>query len=551
MYQSTFGFQLRPFPSAPRHDWFFASESARQACETLTGCVERAAGPAMLIGAPGTGKSLVCQRIAHQLRSTFSVVVLDSARLCTRRAFLQSILFELGLPFRDLSEGELRLNLIDFLQPSEECPNGMLLLVDEAHVMPMRLLEELRMITNLVRDGQPRVRLLLAGNRSLEERFTHPQLESFNQRIAARCYLKPLSVSETGAYIRFHLQKAGGAQSTGIVSDEAIQAVYEMTEGVPRLINQVCDHALLLAAADNKRQVNARLVAESWADIQQLPTPWFTKEEADETDAPSSVIEFGELDAEPASDNQTTAQRPAESSVNQTAEPLEQALDAIDDIDRVVEHAVGKTPQLAKPAKVKTQAAQAKSIQQDRQAPNVESVSSVAKPTVHVELDPAFDFDKPVNPFTEEFAEEQTIDDPYAKDLTDQESMIAANTLDATATSPSESKNQAEPAKVIGKTKVVLTQATAAGRATTIRLQPAVLSESTKADNAGNTGKPTIKLHATNPGSSADDRDIILQSGKAKPALVAATETEPATATEKPKVHREEYTTLFQRMRNG
>ena len=142
---------LLPWPSAT-----FPPASIEHARDTVTRCVERAEGPAVILGPAGTGKSTLCHVIAQQMRERFRVAMLASARLCTRRALLQNILFELKLPYRDRDEGELRLSLIDALEPSDDCPHGMVLIVDEAHMLPLRLLEEIRMITNLVRQGQPR-----------------------------------------------------------------------------------------------------------------------------------------------------------------------------------------------------------------------------------------------------------------------------------------------------------------------------------------------------------------------------------------------------------
>src|SRR5207244_2142982 len=117
-------------------------------------------------------------------------------------ALLQNILFELKLPYRDMDEGELRLSLVDHLEPRSGGPDGLLLLVDEAHMLPLRLLEEIRLLTNVVRDGQTRVRLVLAGGMALEERLTSPKLESLHQRIAARCYLQSLRRDETIYYVQ-------------------------------------------------------------------------------------------------------------------------------------------------------------------------------------------------------------------------------------------------------------------------------------------------------------------------------------------------------------
>lgn len=296
MYESFFRFTSRPFVAAPLVSSYFASESAELARQTLTRSIDRAEGPGLIIGPAGVGKTLLCRMLAARFQETFQVAMLSSTRILTRKALLQNILFELGLPYRNMEEGELRLSLLDHLQPNEECPNGILLIVDEAHSLPLRLLEEIRMITNLVRDGQPRVRLVLAGGAKLEEKFASPKLESFNQRIAARCYLEPFGREDTIDYVLSRLGAAGG-NADAIFDEGARRAIYQATDGIPRLINQVCDHALVMAFAGGRQRIDAAGVEEAWADLQQLPGPWH------ETAAPETSgasIEFGELDGAPA-----------------------------------------------------------------------------------------------------------------------------------------------------------------------------------------------------------------------------------------------------------
>jgi len=297
MYEAQFGLERRPFPAVARVDTYFPSASTRSAHETLARCIRRGDGPGLIIGPVGTGKTLLCQLLAEEFRNEFRVVVLSSTRLCTRRALLQAMLYELQLPFRDLEEGELRLSLIDHVVRSEACPHGLLLLVDEAHCLPLVLLEEIRMITNLVRDGQPRVRLVLAGTPALEERFASPHMESFNQRVVARCYLEPLGGQETAAYVRGQVSLAGGDPDR-LFDDEALAAIYRATHGVPRLINQLSDHALILAAAGGGSRIDGPGVEEAWADLQQLPTPSHLRCVADSRPH-LSVVEFGTLSSEP------------------------------------------------------------------------------------------------------------------------------------------------------------------------------------------------------------------------------------------------------------
>lgn len=164
MYETHFGFHSRPFTATPDADRFFPTEATRQAFDSCVDCVERASGAALIVGASGIGKSVFLQALARRFQHDFSVAVLESASIQSRKELLQNILFELGLPFHGMEEGELRLTLMDYLKPSERCPNGLLLCVDEAHLLPVGLLEEMRMITNLVREGKPRARLVLAGS---------------------------------------------------------------------------------------------------------------------------------------------------------------------------------------------------------------------------------------------------------------------------------------------------------------------------------------------------------------------------------------------------
>lgn len=296
MYETIFSLSKRPFLAAPRADRYFAAAPVENARQTLTRGIQRAEGPGLLIGPAGSGKSLICQLLAEQFADQFSVVQLSSTRLCTPRALLQNILFELGLPFRDLEEGELRLSLIDFLQRGEECPHGMLLLVDEANTLPLRLLEEIRMITNVVRDGVPRVRLVLAGGPQLEERFASPRLESLNQRISARCYLQSMTREETSQYVRHQIGLAGG-DAQNLFSEDALRAVFNATDGIPRLVNQVCDHALMLAASTDQRSLTPAVIEDAWAELQQLPAPSLVVDQrADASDQAGDVIEFGSLD---------------------------------------------------------------------------------------------------------------------------------------------------------------------------------------------------------------------------------------------------------------
>ncbi len=261
---------------APYADHFFEGESIKHAIDLLKNCVSNDLGLALLMGEPGTGKSLVLALLERAYNQQFPVGSLVCSRLGNRQELLQSISFELGLPYKGFSEGELRLGLLDYLRNSETCPDGILLLIDEAHNLSSELLDELRLLANFARRGQPQVRAVLAGGLRLEDNVADPRLQSFNQRIGGRCWLTNLNRSETAAYVLDHLGRAG-RDGNDIFDLSALKSIFELTDGCPRYINQLCNETLATAFQRSKEQIDAALVTETWAKLQNLPCDHFSK----------------------------------------------------------------------------------------------------------------------------------------------------------------------------------------------------------------------------------------------------------------------------------
>ncbi len=365
----------RVFPTYPQVARYFPATSIEDARQRLGRAIERGDGPGLVIGGPGTGKSLLLQVLAAQFHEKFDVVLPACARLCTRRALLQAILFELGLPYRVRDEGDLRLSLLDHLLSREECPTGLLLLVDEAQTLSTALLDELRVLTNLVRGGLPRVRLVLAGSSALEECFAHPDLESFSQRLAARCYLAPLGREETVQFIRAQVA-ASGAGPDELFADDAWDAVFEATDGVPRLVNQLCDRSLVKAGEANRSRIDRATVQAAWADIQQLPAPWETPPPTTEPPAPLQVVEFGQLD--------------------ELAEPPQTAAPSFNELI------------------VASNTDEDDALDVDSTELDVDEVSAEAVPAEAIRQEPFVEQPAANNPFMEEFEEEEVVLDNFA-----------------------------------------------------------------------------------------------------------------------------------------
>ena len=213
--------------------------------------------------------------------------------IASRRSFFQNILFEIGRPYRDLDDGELRLSLVDYLTSSEAPNDGTVLVFDDAHELPTEQFEDLSMLSGLMKGNAHCVHLILSGTVRLEELLSTPKFESLNQRIAARSYLEPFRVHETEAYVRRQFDRAD-AMADEIFVDGAVTAIHKCTGGTPRLINQLCDHALVLGAAGGHTKLNELGVREAWSDLQHLPPPEDVRQRTSVEG--EDIVEFGSLD---------------------------------------------------------------------------------------------------------------------------------------------------------------------------------------------------------------------------------------------------------------
>ena len=261
----------RPFMAAPRVDFYHPAREIDAALQAIERAVRRAEGIGLVVGPAGTGKSLLLAKLAEHLRDDFDVALLSGARICTRRALWQAVLADIGEPYRGLDEGELRINIVERIRGLAATGSGLVILVDEAHTLPTRLIEELRLLTT-VPTPLPAVHIAVAGTCELEEMLGAPKMETIAQRIATRHYLEPLDHAETLQYLRTQA-RAAGQEWEAIFEVGCDDAVYSVCDGVPRLINQLCDQALLVAAEAGREVATAADIAAAWRDIQRLPPP--------------------------------------------------------------------------------------------------------------------------------------------------------------------------------------------------------------------------------------------------------------------------------------
>jgi type II secretory pathway predicted ATPase ExeA len=274
MYESFYALNHRPFSATPDADCcFLDAGNFRQALHELANCMVGGQGIGVLTAPAGLGKTLLCQKLVAELEGDFQPVLLSNGNYPTRRSLLQAILYELGHPYNQMGEQELRLALTSAVKEICQSREAVVIVVDEAHLLNDRLLEEIRTLTNLVERGTSLVRFVLAGQLTLDEKLAEPAFDAFNQRICSQAALEALTRQESADYIAYRLQWAGGDANT-IFTPEAIEYICQAGDGSPRCLNQLCDHSLLLAYVVEAKTVDVEIVREALEDLKQLPLHW-------------------------------------------------------------------------------------------------------------------------------------------------------------------------------------------------------------------------------------------------------------------------------------
>jgi type II secretory pathway predicted ATPase ExeA len=272
MYETFFGLKRRPFLFVPDVESYFSVEFMEKSRRDVERTLQNGEGISLVFGASGTGKTLLMRIIRQSLDSEYTVALVSNSRLETPRALFLQLFHDLHIPASNGETVELRLQLLDFAR--QEPTRGVVLLFDDAQYLCPSVLEEIRSLTDSTDGSVPFFRAVLAGTMDFEEKLTLPNLEVFNQRVASRCYLDSFSGEETSRYIirqtdNLRIDTPQNA-SPPLFTEEAKRRIYQLTDGLPRLINQLCGTALQLAAERKVKSVDGALVNAAWNNLQHI-----------------------------------------------------------------------------------------------------------------------------------------------------------------------------------------------------------------------------------------------------------------------------------------
>ena len=279
MYERYYGLSEKPFSLTPDPKYLYRSESHGNAFDLLQYAIRRREGFVVVTGDIGTGKTTLCRALLEQIdRTTFTALVLNP--FLTEEDLLKRILQDFGVISRDdvkagrvaqVTKQELIDTLYDFLLGLIPLKASAVLIIDEAQNLPLSVLEQIRILSNLETDKEKLLQIILVGQLNLQTLLRSPDLRQLDQRVSIRYELKPLDEETVAAYVAHRLTIAGGSAAVAFTA-KALQRVHRLSGGIPRLINLICDRALLAGFSQQTNRITPEMVTDA-AQSLDVQTP--------------------------------------------------------------------------------------------------------------------------------------------------------------------------------------------------------------------------------------------------------------------------------------
>jgi type II secretory pathway predicted ATPase ExeA len=278
MYESYYGFVEKPFSLTPDPKFLYRSPSHSGAFELLQYAIRRREGFVVITGDIGTGKTTLCRALLEEIdRTTFTALVLNP--FLSEEDLIKRILQDFGVVSHDevrsgafgrASKQELIDALYDFLLGLVPLKASAVLIIDEAQNLPLSVLEQIRILSNLETDKEKLLQIILVGQLNLQTLLRSPELRQLDQRVSIRYQLEPLDRDGVSGYVAHRLAIAGGSGAVGFTT-RALEMVHRLTNGIPRLINLICDRALLSGFSARTNRITPEMVVHAAESLDVQP----------------------------------------------------------------------------------------------------------------------------------------------------------------------------------------------------------------------------------------------------------------------------------------
>jgi type II secretory pathway predicted ATPase ExeA len=270
MYLDFFKLREFPFRLTPDTEFLYMSSAHSRAKAYMDYTVWNRDGFVVITGEIGSGKTTLIQKLLSELDDSVLVAKIFQTQL-DEVEFLQAVLVEFGLNPFHAKKVELIDMLNTFLIEQFHADKQLVLIVDDAHNLSPKVLEEIRMLSGLETQKEKILHVILVGHPQLNEVIESPEMEQLLQRVRLRYHIKALSEEETRAYITHRLRVAGMMGERHLFSAETFPPIYKYTGGLPRLINTLCDTALVCAYADGQPTITGKVLNSAIEELQWLP----------------------------------------------------------------------------------------------------------------------------------------------------------------------------------------------------------------------------------------------------------------------------------------
>jgi len=265
MYCKFFGFNRRPFSLVPDPDTFFQSKIHNTALSYLIYGLKQREGIVALTGEIGSGKTMLVKKLLKTLDKNVVTAEIVNTNVNSVQ-LLEMILQDYGINGEGKNKAQLLSKLHDFLIEQFVKKKQVVLIIDEAQNLDFEQLEEVRLLSNFETHTSKLIQIVFVGQPQLATKLNHPQSEQLRQRITIRYHLSPLDKDETYAYIQQRLELAG-SNNNKIFDDTSLERIFEKSDGIPRMINILCDASLLYGFVEEKKSISADIVNEVIKDL--------------------------------------------------------------------------------------------------------------------------------------------------------------------------------------------------------------------------------------------------------------------------------------------